>query len=107
MLAVSTLLWVFAIALYGVGDLVTTAVGIRNGLEEGQPFVRWLLGESPTVWRFVGFGLFKLGLLGTFFLGYLALEGSRIRIVIPAGIAAVGSYVVFHNLRAIAAVDGQ
>lgn len=104
MLAASTALWLLAVALYGVGDLVTTAVGIRVGLEEGQPFVRRILGDSPAVWRFGLFGLFKAGLLGVFYLGYVALEGVRFRIVIPAGITVVGVYVVYSNVRVISTV---
>nr|WP_231990799.1 hypothetical protein [Natronobacterium gregoryi] len=104
-MAVSSFLWMLAIGLYGVGDLVTTAVGIRNGLEEGQPFVRWLLGDSPTVWRFALFGLFKTGLLGGFYLGSLALEGVWFRIAVPAGIAAIGGYAVYSNLRVLSTME--
>ncbi|SDR16476.1 hypothetical protein [Natronobacterium texcoconense] len=100
----ATLLWLLAIGFYGVGDLVTTAVGIRLGLAEGQPFVQRILGESPTLWRFALFGAFKAGLLGGFYLGYVALEGVRYRVVVPAGIAVIGLYVVYRNGRAILGV---
>ncbi|WP_245758098.1 hypothetical protein [Natronobacterium haloterrestre] len=94
-------LWLLAIVLYGVGDLVTTAVGLRAGLKEGQPFVRRLLGESPTAWRVALFGLYKAVLLGGFYLAYVALEGLgiRFRFAIPAGIAAIGGYAVATNVR--------
>ncbi|APW98020.1 hypothetical protein CHINAEXTREME_09605 [Halobiforma lacisalsi AJ5] len=99
--ATAAILWLLAILLYGLGDLVTTAAGLRAGLKEGQPFVRRLLGESPTAWRLGLFGLYKAVLLGGFYLAYLALEGLevRFRFAIPAGIAAIGSYAVATNVR--------
>ncbi|WP_049921277.1 hypothetical protein [Halopiger djelfimassiliensis] len=95
----NSLLWALAVLWYGVGDLVSTHAGLEyDGLEEGQPLVRAILGDPPSTWRF---GLFKAGLLGVCYVGYAALEGYRIRFLVPAGLAAVGVAAVSNNVRAI------
>ncbi|OVE85766.1 hypothetical protein [Natronolimnobius baerhuensis] len=95
----AVVLWALAIGFYGVGDLVTTLRGLEyDDLEEGQQIPRTILGEPPSAVRF---GLFKAVILGVFYAGSLAVPDPRIRLLIPAGIAMVGAYAVFNNLRAI------
>lgn len=100
--SLATGLWLLAVAAYGVGDLVTTMVGLRDpALEEGQAGAGLILGEPPSWWRF---GCFKLVLLAVCYTGYVALEGTRARLLVPAGIALVGVYAVTNNVHAILAV---
>ncbi|RQH01265.1 hypothetical protein [Natrarchaeobius oligotrophus] len=95
-------LWALAVLSYGIGDLVTTVVGLRyDELEEAHSGARAVLGDPPSAVRF---GLFKLVLFGCFSAGYVLLEGTRLRLAIPAGISAVGLYAVATNVRAILAV---
>ncbi|THE64609.1 hypothetical protein D8Y22_12175 [Salinadaptatus halalkaliphilus] len=100
--SLATGLWLLAVAAYGVGDLVTTMVGLRSpDLEEGQAGAQLILGEPPSWWRF---SCFKLVFLAVCYAGYVALEGTRARLLVPAGIALVGLYAVFNNVRVMVAV---
>ncbi|ELZ04291.1 hypothetical protein [Natrialba aegyptia] len=95
-------LWLLAVCSYGLGDLVTTAAGLRYAeLEEGSAFVRRLLGEPPTPGGLVRFGAFKVVLFAAFYGGYLVLDGYPVRILIPAVITGIGIVAVGNNLRAI------
>ncbi|ELZ03461.1 hypothetical protein [Natrialba asiatica] len=95
-------LWLLAVCSYGLGDLITTAAGLRYAeLEEGSAFVRRLLGEPPTPGGLVRFGAFKGVLFLAFYGGYLFLAGYRMRVLVPAAIAGIGIVAVSNNLRAI------
>ncbi|MEY7851198.1 hypothetical protein AB7C87_18585 [Natrarchaeobius sp. A-rgal3] len=95
----SSILWALAVLLYGVGDLVTTMVGLgRDGVVEGNAGARFVLGDPPS---WVRFAVFKAVLLSGCYGGYLLLEGYRIRPAIPAGIAAIGLYAVVTNVRVL------
>ncbi|ELY94743.1 hypothetical protein [Natrialba taiwanensis] len=95
-------LWLLAVCSYGLGDLVTTAAGLRyDELEEGAVFVRRLLGDPPTPGGLVRFGAFKGVLFLAFYGGYRLLEGYRVRILVPTAIAGIGIVAVGNNLRAI------
>ncbi|NGM67686.1 hypothetical protein G6M89_01450 [Natronolimnobius sp. AArcel1] len=99
----AVVLWALAIGLYGIGDLVTTLRGLRyDDLEEGQSIPRAVLGKPPSAVRF---GLFKAMILGIFYAGYLTVPDARVRLLIPAGIAIIGSYTVYNNVRAIRSVQ--
>ncbi|GAB3669088.1 hypothetical protein [Halopiger thermotolerans] len=92
-------LWLLAVLVYGVGDLVTTVVGTRtDGIVEGQPLTRAIFGERPSALRF---GLFKVGVLLAFYGGSLLLPDDRFRALVPAAILGVGIGVVVHNVRTI------
>ncbi|MWV40397.1 hypothetical protein GRS80_11715 [Natrialba sp. INN-245] len=97
----SAILWTLAVVLYGVGDLVTTMIGLgRDGVVEGNAGARFVLGDPPS---WVRFGVFKAVLLFACYGGYFLLEGYLIRFAVPAGIAAIGLYAVVINVRVLTA----
>lgn len=90
------LAWLFAVALFGVGDLATTTIGVnRAGLEERNPVLRRLLGPEPSL---AGLGLVKIALFGIAYGGYLSLGDNPYRLLVPAGIAVVGFVVTVGNV---------
>lgn len=85
---VDALLWIAALALYGVGDTYTTAVGSRRpGFEEWSPLVRALLGPDPSP---VGFAAFKAVTMVAFVGAYLAVDAPTYRTLVPLALAVVG-----------------
>ncbi|ADD04446.1 uncharacterized protein Nmag_0862 [Natrialba magadii ATCC 43099] len=108
----SSTLWLAAVLTYGIGDLVTTAVGLRHTqIEEGMPFARQLLGEPPSAWGVVRFGLFKIVLFAAFYLGAVAMArfapGTRVDLLVPLAITVVGVAAVGNNVRVIRQVRGR
>ncbi|ELY93397.1 hypothetical protein C483_05508 [Natrialba hulunbeirensis JCM 10989] len=111
-MALSSTLWLAAVLTYGVGDLVTTAVGLRHAqIEEGMPFARRLLGEPPSAWGVVRFGLFKVALFVGFYLGAVAMTrtapGTRVDLLVPVAITVVGVAAVGNNVRVIRQVRSR
>ncbi|ELY96585.1 hypothetical protein C482_15703 [Natrialba chahannaoensis JCM 10990] len=102
----SSMLWLVAVLTYGVGDLVTTAVGLRCAqIEEGMPVARRLLGDPPSAWGVARFGLFKAVLFTVFYLGAVAVArfapGTRVDLLVPVVITVVGVAAVGNNVRVI------
>lgn len=96
-------LWVLAIAFYGVGDLVSTIVGLWLGATEGNPLPAALVDAAPglvgaavvlTVWKalvLAGFVLIARRLRPTY------------RIIVPVTLAVLGVVVVAWNTAVLVA----
>lgn len=87
--------WLVAVALYGVGDYVTTVVAVRRAnIVEANPAVIALLSDQPGP---VGFAVLKFGALGVCFVGFLSISASPIAVGVPVGIALLGGLVTISN----------
>lgn len=86
-------LWIFTIGFYGIGDILTTLVGMsRPPLKEGGPVAAPLLaGGSPLV--FIGF---KMCLLAALFV-LVRFVSDRTAIVLLAAFATAGVGVTAWN----------
>jgi hypothetical protein len=89
-----TLLWVLAVVLYGVGDTVTTLVGLRSdGATEGGPVALYALDKAG----FAGFLVLKIGFIGVC-IGLWSLLQRPSRVAIPLALVVVGAVVTVWNL---------
>ena len=92
-----SMLWVLAVVLYGVGDTVTTLVGLNSaGVTEGGPVALYALGQGGVP----GFLLLKVGFIGVCFLVWWAVRTPG-RVAIPLALVAVGAVVTTWNLVVI------
>jgi hypothetical protein len=93
-------LWVVAIAFYGVGDLVTTAIGLRiSGIVEAGPLVGPLVDRYGVVSLFV----LKLGTLAASY-GIWQLIPTPHRTGVPLGLAVLGVAVTGWNIVVVSTV---
>lgn len=91
------LLWVFAVVLYGVGDTVTTLLGLNSdGVTEGGPLALYVLSQGGIP----GFLLFKFGFVGGCFAIWYAI-GTPGRVAIPLALAVSGTVVTGWNLLVV------
>lgn len=89
-----TLLWVLAVVLYGLGDTVTTLVGLQSdGAAEGGPVALYALSQGGVA----GFLLLKIGFIGVC-VGLWYLVKTPSRVAIPLALAVVGAVVTGWNL---------
>lgn len=89
-----TRLWGMAVAFFGVGDVVTTAVGLRTAGVYEAGIVTGILLEQ--------YGLFsmlavKIALLAVFFLLWRSTARPH-RVGVPLGLTLLGVVVVWWNL---------
>lgn len=86
-------LWLAAVALFGIGDLVTTTVGINlAGVREVGPLTAVLLDR----YGFVSMVVSKSIVLGGFYLVWKRTP-REYRVGVPLGLAALGGFVVCWN----------
>lgn len=86
--------WVPAIVLFGFGDTLTSALVFGRGGTELNPFMRAVLSLPGGLWSFA---IVKTVIIGV--LMFIAAQSQGItRWLIPFITAAVGSYLVWHNL---------
>lgn len=96
---IDLVLWGLAVLVFGIGDVVTTTVGIRYfGLKETNPVVVRLMGPRPTATETVAFKVVVLGLAGAIYLGIEALVGFPATLLVPLLILGVGIWAVQSNL---------
>ncbi|MDS0295899.1 hypothetical protein [Halogeometricum luteum] len=101
--ALDAALWLSAVALYGVGDYVTTVAAVtRPGARERNPFVRRLFDVVPLP-PSVSFAALKLVAFACFAAGYLSVDAPPFRPLVPALVAAVGALVTAQNVRVLSA----
>lgn len=96
------LLWLLAILVYGVGDIVTSNMAFSVGASELNPFLYPLINDS--VWNFVKFKamvLIALMLLST----WLITVESDARVV-PLFTLAVGLFLIANNLIVMGRLQG-
>ncbi|MXR52140.1 hypothetical protein GRX03_11080 [Halovenus sp. WSH3] len=90
-------LWVLAVVLYGIGDTVTTLLGLHSeGVTEGGPVALFVFGQGGVP----GFLLLKIGFVGTCFLVWYLVRTPG-RVAIPLALAVVGAVVTCWNLFVI------
>lgn len=89
-----SMLWALAVVLYGVGDAVTTLVGLKSdGITEGGPVALYALGQGGIP----GFLLLKVGFIGVCFLVWWVVRTPG-RVAIPLALVVVGAVVTGWNL---------
>lgn len=99
--ALDAVLWLSAVALYGVGDYVTTVAAVtRPDARERNPLVRRLF-DAVSLPPAVSFAAVKLVAFACFAGGYLSVDAPPLRPLVPALVAAVGALVTVQNLRVL------
>jgi hypothetical protein len=92
-------LWVLAVLVFGVGDVITTTVGIRYfGLKETNPIVVRLVGPYPRIHETLAFKGAVLGLAVLVDIAIGAVVGFPASILVPLVILAVGVWAVQSNV---------
>lgn len=95
--AVEYTLWMLAIAFYGVGDLVSTVVGLWFGATEANPLPAALVDAAPgLVGAAVVLTVWKALVLAGFVLIARRLRPVH-RLVVPVTLAVLGVVVVAWN----------
>lgn len=97
-----TVAWLAAVALYVLGDMATTAVGLQIGAVEKNPAALALIG---TVGLWPAMLLLKASVLALVGLLWV-LSPREWRAVAPATLATVGAAVVVINGRVLALAGG-
>lgn len=89
-----SVLWVLAVVLYGIGDTITTLVGLQSdGATEGGPVALYVLGQGGIP----GFLLLKIGFIGVCVLIWWLVRTPG-RVAIPLALVVVGAVVTGWNL---------
>lgn len=92
---IDLLLWAAAILTFGVGDSITTYLGVRGDLDrEANPVVRRIIGK----WGWAGFATAKVV---AFAAAGLLWWLSPVGWIVPAVLALAGGWVTQHNWRII------
>lgn len=95
--AAEWVLWLAALALYGVGDAATTLRGLSvPGVDEAGFLARPLIDSAGTV-AFLGL---KSVVLGAFFAAWLVFPSPE-RVAIPLAVAVTGGWVTAWNVHVI------
>jgi hypothetical protein len=93
------ILWVLAVLLFGVGDLLTSSLAFSLGAYEGNPVANYVIQIS-------GGGIWSLTILKSlilcslFLMSYIKMESYAW--TIPAMLSLAGAYMLFHNLVVVA-----
>lgn len=93
-------LWVLAVALFGVGDLLTTTTLIHVGGNEANPVLQFAFMYLPAS---VGLAMAVAAQLVVAYLVYRAIDHPA-RLLIPAWLAIYGATVVVWNWTYIASL---
>lgn len=93
----SDAMWYTSLATFGVGDVVTTYIGMKQrGVEEGHPLLDAVIEDSGVA-GMVGMKAMAFALAGA---AYSQVSEDH-RIGIPIGLTLLGSYATIHNTRTI------
>lgn len=95
---ISTILWVLAIALFGLGDLLTTTTLIHFGGPEADPVYRFLFMYLPAS---IALAMAVGAQLVVAYVAYRAIDHPA-RLLIPLWLALYGATVVVWNWTYIA-----
>lgn len=91
-------LWGLALVVFGIGDVVTTAVGVRYyGMRETNPIVVRFMGRSPSLLGTVAFKVAVLGVAGVLDRVIGAVAGFPASIMVPFFILGIGFWAVQAN----------
>lgn len=91
-------LWIPAILLYGVGDIITSALAYRGEAREANPLLGFILGKAGSFNAFTGI---KIGIIIALMLISFLLLKEHHKWIIPALLCALGTYLVIFNLFAV------
>lgn len=93
-------LWILAVCFFGIGDLVTTGIGLRTGqvVEVGP-----IAGPVVRVLGFPGMVALKVGFLTACFVAWRRVPDPD-RVGIPLALAAMGVLITGWNLWILTAV---
>lgn len=93
-------LWILAVCFFGIGDLVTTGIGLRTGqIVEIGP----IAGPVVRVLGFPGMVALKVGFLAACFVAWRRISDPD-RVGIPLALAAMGVLITGWNLWILTAV---
>ncbi|ELZ73858.1 hypothetical protein C5B90_07045 [Haloferax sp. Atlit-12N] len=99
MASLDAILWGAAALAYGLGDYVTTVLGVRMaGVQEGNPVVRLISGGDPGPGSFA---VLKLVSVALFFAAYWVLRPAVARLAVPISLTLLGAVVTVRNVRII------
>lgn len=99
MLNIDAYLWIGALVVFGIGDLVTTVCGIRYfGLRETNPVVVRLAGPEPPIVASVVFKAVVLGIAGACYLAVKGAIGNPYAVSIPLVLLGIGTWATHANL---------
>ncbi|POG56862.1 DUF5658 family protein [Haloferax marisrubri] len=99
MASLDAILWGSAALAYGLGDYVTTVLGVRMaGVQEGNPIVRLVSGGDPGPGSFA---VLKLVSVALFFAAYWMLRPASARLAVPISLTLLGAVVTARNVRII------
>ncbi|RDZ42853.1 hypothetical protein C5B86_14275 [Haloferax sp. Atlit-19N] len=99
MASLDAILWGAAALVYGLGDYVTTVLGVRMaGVQEGNPVVRLISGGDPGPGSFA---VLKLVSVALFFAAYWVLRPAVARLAVPISLTLLGAVVTVRNVRII------
>ncbi|AKU06340.1 MULTISPECIES: DUF5658 family protein [Haloferax] len=99
MASLDAILWGAAALAYGLGDYVTTVLGVRMaGVQEGNPVVRLISGGDPGPGSFA---VLKLVSVALFFATYWVLRPAVARLAVPISLTLLGAVVTVRNVRII------
>ncbi|MGB9957119.1 DUF5658 family protein [Haloferax prahovense] len=99
MASLDAILWGAAALAYGLGDYVTTVLGVRMaGVQEGNPVVRLISGGDPGPGSFA---VLKLISVALFFATYWVLRPAVARLAVPISLTLLGAVVTVRNVRII------
>ncbi|ELZ95136.1 hypothetical protein C440_08667 [Haloferax mucosum ATCC BAA-1512] len=99
MASLDAILWSAATLAYGLGDYVTTVLGVRMaGVQEGNPIVRLISGGDPGPGSFA---VLKVVSVALFFATYWVLKPTLARLAVPAALTLLGAVVTARNVQII------
>ncbi|KAB1192742.1 hypothetical protein GJR96_04510 [Haloferax sp. MBLA0076] len=99
MASLDAILWGAAALAYGLGDYVTTIVGVRMaGVQEGNPLVRFISGGDPGPGSFA---VLKLVSVALFVAAYWTLSPTTARLAVPTALTLLGTVVTARNVQII------
>lgn len=98
-----SLLWGSAIALYGVGDIVTTLMGLQTaGVNEAHPVSASILGAYGPA----GMVATKAVVIGVAMWASKNVVPREWAVGVPVGLSALGALIVMNNLSVLARASG-
>jgi hypothetical protein len=96
----SKILWIIGLALFGVGDTVTTYWSLSMGNVETNPILAFLLGFNPLVMI-----SFKIAIICAFYIAYTIMKNrtgkDSFLLWVPTIMIILGGYLTVNNLLVI------
>ena len=98
-----SLLWVAAVSTFGIGDVVTTHIGMQQtGVYEAHPLSDLILESTGSG----GMVVWKAATILGFYVVSQRYVPEEWRMGVPLGLTILGVLIVWNNLRVIQAAGG-